>query len=200
MTRKLCLFALLLLASAVLAAPALASPQYSFAVKFVCGYNPTNIGQSQQGTKEGEPTVKFGNYATDVNIFNQDYFSQADIRKKVILLVKEGFPEGREPRFSKPIAFDGITLQSMQATMDDCNRIAELIYGVGAVPTPMPLLIGFLVLESNVDLSVTAVYTAETCSHWISSPDRLECLDPDGRHQGVGISIDVEQIKSRQLF
>jgi len=91
-------------------------------------------------------------------------------------------------------------LQSMQATMDDCNRIAELIYGVGAVPTPMPLLIGFLVLESNVDLSVTAVYTAETCSHWISSPDRLECLDPDGRHQGVGISIDVEQIKSRQLF
>jgi len=199
MTRKLCLFALLVLASALLAAPASASPLYSFAVKFVCGYNPTNVGLSQNGTSEGEPTVKFGNYATDVNIFNQDYFSQADIRKKVILLVKEGFPEGREPRFAKPIAFDAITLQSMQATMDDCNRIAELIYG-GAVPTPMPLLIGFLVLESNVDLSVTAVYTAETCSNWVNSPDRLDCLDTSGKHQGVGISIDVEQIKSRQLF
>ncbi|HXU33526.1 MAG TPA: hypothetical protein VN851_23400 [Thermoanaerobaculia bacterium] len=200
MTRKLCLFALLLLASAVLVAPASAAPRYSFAVKFVCGYNPTNIGQSLHGTKEGEPTVKFGNYATDINIFNQDYFEIASVRKSVILLVKEGSPEGREPKVQKAIAFDGIELSSMQATMDDCNRIAELIYGVGAVPTPMPLFIGFLVLESNVDLSVTAVYTAETCSNWINSPDRLECLDPDGRHQGVGISIDVEQIKSRQLL
>ena len=199
MTRKLCLFALLLLVSVLLAAPASASPQYSFAVKFVCGYNNTNIGLSQNGSREGEPTVKFGNYATDINIFNQDYFEQADIRKKVILLVKEGFPEGREPRVSKPIAFDAISLQSMQATMDDCNRIAELLYG-GAVPTPMPLLIGFLILESNVDLSVTAVYTAETCSNWVNSPDRLDCLDTSGKHQGVGISIDVEQIKSRQLF
>lgn len=199
MTRKLCLFALLALVSTLLVAPASASPQYSFAVKFVCGYNPDNIGLSQSGNKEGEPTVKFGNYATDINIFNQDYFSQADIRKKVILLVKEGSPEGREPRVQKPIAFDGISLQSMQATMDDCNRIAELIYG-GVVPTPTPLLIGFLILESNVDLSVTAVYTAETCSNWIASPDRLECLDTSGKHQGVGISIDVEQIKGRPLF
>ncbi|HEV7670537.1 MAG TPA: hypothetical protein VGS22_18615 [Thermoanaerobaculia bacterium] len=199
MTRKLCLFALLALAATLLAAPASASPQYSFAVKFVCGYNPENVGRSLDGNREGEPTVKFGNYATDINIFNQDYFSQADIRKKVILLVKEGSPEGREPRLSKAIAFDGITLQTMQATMDDCNRIAELIYG-GVVPTPMPLLIGFLVLESNIDLSVTAVYTAETCSNWINSPEKLECLDASGKHQGVGISIDVEQIKSRQLF
>lgn len=200
MTRKLCLFALLAVVSVLLAAPASASPQYSFAVKFVCGYNPDNVGLSQSGNREGEPTVKFGNYATDVNIFNQDYFSQADIRKKVILLVKEGYPEGREPRVSKATGFDAITLQSMQATMDDCNRIAELLYGVGSVPTPMPLLIGFLVLESNVDLSVTAVYTAETCSNWINSPDKLECLDTSGKHQGVGISIDVEQIKGRPLF
>jgi hypothetical protein len=198
MTRKLCLFALLALASTLLAAPAVAQ-RYSFAVKFVCGYNPDNIGQSLNGNREGEPTVKFGNYATDINIFNQDYFSQADIRKSVILLVKKGSPEGREPKVEKAIAFDGITLQSMQATMDDCNRIAELIYG-GAVPTPMPLFIGFLILESNIDLSVTAVYTAETCSNWINSPDRLDCLDTSGKHQGVGISIDVEQIKSKALF
>ncbi len=199
MKRKLLPFALLALALPLLALPALASPQYSFAVKFVCGYNPTNVGVSQSGNQEGEPTVKFGNYATDINIFNQDYFNSADVRKKVILLVKEGSPVGREPKAAKATAFDSITLQSMQATMDDCNRIAELIYG-GAVPTPMPLLIGFLVLEANVDLDVTAVYTAETCSHWVASPDKLDCLDPDGRHQGVGISIDVEQIKSRPLF
>ena len=98
MTRKLFLFSLLALLSFAIAAPASAPPQYSFAVKFVCGYNPNNVGQSLAGDREGEPTVKFGNYATDINIFNQDYFSAADIRKKVILLVKEGSPEGREPR------------------------------------------------------------------------------------------------------
>ncbi len=198
MTKKLLPFALLALALPVLAAPASAAPTYSWSVKFVCGYNPTNIGQSLDGTKEGEPTVKFGNYATDINIYNPGYFDTAGIRKKVILLVTKGFPNGREPKVSKPSAFDGIELPPMTATMDDCNRIAELIYG-GAVPTPMPLFIGFLVLESNVDLDVTAVYTAETCSYWVKSPDRLDCLDPDGKHQGVGISIDVDQVKGRQF-
>jgi hypothetical protein len=197
MTRKLLPFALLALALPLLALPASAQ-RYSWAVKFVCGYNSTNIGQSLNGNKEGEPTVKFGNYATDINIYNPGYFDSAAIRKKVILLVSKGFPEGREPRFSKPIAFDGIDLPTMNATMDDCNRIGELIYG-GPVPTPMPPFIGFLALESNADLDVTAVYTAETCSYWSKSPDRLDCLDPDGKHQGVGISIDVDQVKGRLL-
>ncbi|HXU46513.1 MAG TPA: hypothetical protein VN783_13380, partial [Thermoanaerobaculia bacterium] len=71
------------------------------------------------------------------------------------------------------------------------------LYG-GVVPTPMPLWIGFLILESNIDLDVTAVYTAETCSNWVVS-GKLECLDSTGRHQGVGISIDVDQVTGRRL-
>lgn len=175
-----------------------AAARYSWAVKYVCGYNPSNVGMSQAGERQGEPTVKFGNYATDINIYNPSYFDTAGIRKKVLYSVKEGYPEGREPKFQAPVAFDGIELPPMTATMDDCNRIAELIYG-GAVPTPMPLWIGFLVIESEVDLDVTAVYTAETCSYWSQSTERLDCLDPDGRFQGVGISIDVDQIKSRKF-
>ncbi|HXU47197.1 MAG TPA: hypothetical protein VN783_16845, partial [Thermoanaerobaculia bacterium] len=173
MTRKN--LALLLSAAALSALVALpaSAQRFSWAVKFVCGYNPTNIGQSLHGTKEGEPTVKFGNYATDINIYNHDYFSQADIKKKVIVLVKEGFPVSREPNFNKASAFDSISLPVDTATMDDCNRIAELLYG-GVVPTPMPLWIGFLILESNIDLDVTAVYTAETCSNWVVS-GKLEC-------------------------
>jgi hypothetical protein len=82
--------------------------------------------------------------------------------------------------------------------MDDCNRIAELIWG--AVPTPYPLTIGFLVVGSTVELDVTAVYTAQTCSNWLASPVKLECLDPTGKQQGVSSSIDVDQITGHQLF
>ena len=52
--------ALGLVIALMMAAPALAKPQFSYAVKFVCGWNPSNIGQSLDGNREGEPTVKLG--------------------------------------------------------------------------------------------------------------------------------------------
>ena len=186
--------ALLLLALPAAAQPAPALT-YVYAVKYVCGYNPTNVGLSHSGNKEGEPTVKFGNYATDINILNPTQF-QANVRKQVIHLVKEFVPVGREPAFSGPSAFDAIALPPFTATMDDCNRIAELIYGVGLVPTPLPLFVGFLVLESQVELDVTAVYTAEACSNWVNQPFRLECLNT-ADHHGVSVAINVEQITPR---
>jgi len=83
---------------------------------------------------------------------------------------------------------------------DDCNRIAELIYGVGNVPTPLPLFVGFLVLTSTHELDVTAVYTSQACSNWVFSPQKLECLDQNGRQMGVSSAIDVEQIPTRKLL
>jgi hypothetical protein len=44
------------------------------------------------------------------------------------------------------------------ATMDDCCRIAERLYG--GAPSPLPLTIGFLEIVSDEELHVTAVYTA----------------------------------------
>jgi hypothetical protein len=181
------------------AGPAAAKYQYSYAVKFVCGYNPTNVGLSQHGSSEGEPTVKLGNYATDINVFNPDPHQQVDVGKQVILLVRSGFPIGREPQLQGPVAFDGIVLPPGTATMDDCNRIAELLFG-NPVPTPLPLLVGFFIVQSTFELDVTAVYTAEVCSFWAVSPQKLDCLDPNGKPAGVGISIDVEQVRGRKIF
>jgi hypothetical protein len=175
---------------------------YSYAVKFVCGYNNTNIGISSDGKDVGEPPVKFGNYATEINIFNfnVDYGTPADatIQKDVIVLVDKGKPVGREP---KTVPFSGtpdqITLKSQQATLDDCNRLAEMLWG--SVPTPFPLTIGFLVIQSTHELDVSAVYTAQTCSNWVVSPEKLECLDPTGKHQSASVSIDVNQVTGHRL-
>jgi hypothetical protein len=184
---------------------------YSYAVKFVCGYNNTNVGltgltQWPWGIRAGEPSVKFGNYATEINIYNFNVDStqpsDAIIGKDVILLVDRGLPVAREPRKAKATVSDSITLLSQEATMDDCNRIGELLYGATAVPTPFPLTIGFLVIQSTVELDVTAVYTAEVCSNWVFSPDKLDCLPADGTAQGagLGVSIDVRQVTGHKLF
>ncbi len=186
---------------ALVLAPALSaqSPLFSYSVKFVCGYNPLNVGQALNPTShfEGEPTVKFGNYATDINIYNPT-FKDVQIRKSVLLLNRSGFPIGREPNFVFPSAFDFISLPPGTATMDDCNRIAELMFG-NPVPTPLPLLIGFLVLQATEDIDVTAVYTSQACSYWSQSPFLLECLDPSGRPTSTSLSIDVDQVRGRRL-
>ena len=181
---------------------------YSYAVKFVCGYNNTNLGLTTnaagQQVQQGEATVKFGNYATDINIFNFNVDSslppEAIIQKNLILLVSKGEPVGREPRAVGTTAIDNITLKSQEATMDDCNRIGELLWGPGNIPTPFPLTIGFLVIQSTVELDITAVYTSQACSNWVFAGPKMECLDTTGRQQGVSSAIDVHQITGHRLF
>ena len=152
---------------------------YTFSVKFVCGFQPTFV--------QGEPPVKPGNYATEINIHNYTY-SRADVRKKVLLLVEQGQPIGREPQQVKPRAFDGITLEADNATMDDCNRIWALLYPGVAPPTPLPLLIGYLTLTSKFDLDVDAVYTAQVYEQpSVTTPPR-------------GISLDVERVPGKRVF
>jgi hypothetical protein len=181
---------------------------YSYAVKFVCGYNPTNLGvttnSAGQQFAQGEPTVKFGNYATDINIFNFNVDptvpTDAIIQKNLILLVDRGQPVGREPKVAATVTVDNITLKSQEATMDDCNRIGELLFGSGNIPTPFPLTIGFLVIQSTVELDITGVYTSQACSNWVVSSGKLDCLDSTGRQQGVSSAIDVHQITGHKLF
>jgi hypothetical protein len=196
--------AVVLLLALVGAQAASAKYIYSYAVKFVCGYNNTNIGISSDGKDVGEPPVKFGNYATEINIFNFNVNptipSDAIIQKDAILLVDKGRPVAREPKVA---GFSGtsdhITLLSQQATMDDCNRIAEMLWGA-VPPLPYPLTIGFLVIQSTVELDVSAVYTAQTCANWVASPEKLECLDASGKLQGASVSIDVNQVTGHKLF
>jgi hypothetical protein len=146
-------------------------------VKFVCGA----VSQWPEG---GEPPVKVGNYATEINIFNSSPTS-AQIRKRVNLLVLRGDPRGREPKQVGTSAFDSITLASNNATMDDCNRIWRLLNPNAPLPppTPLPLMIGYLTLISTngVDLNVDAVYTAAPINSTGTAP----------------VSIDVERISSK---
>lgn len=173
---------------------------YSYAVKFVCGFQKGNTGVVNTATAGwtsfGEPTVKAGNYATDVNIYNPNR-DTIDVRKSFLLLVDDGLPVGREPRFVEPRAFDGISLPPGTATMDDCNRIAELI----PTTNPFALRIGFLVLQSKRPLDVTAVYTAELCSDWQAvGPGRMCSSVVPGTtnpNYSPSLSIDVEQVDGK---
>ena len=70
-----------------------------------------------------------------------------------------------------------IILPPLAATMDDCCRIADML------PAPSgetPLTIAILSIASPLELSVSAVYTANPLN-------------------GDGVSIDVEYIPSRRL-
>ncbi len=187
----------------LMAAPALAKPQFSYAVKFVCGFNPENVGRSLDGNREGEPTVKLGNYATDINIYNPNQIIDPinpnnQVFKKVLILVRGEKPVGREPKVVDASGFDFIQLAPGEATMDDCNRIGELIYG-SPVPFPYPITIGFMVIQSVYELDVTAVYTAQVCSAWAFN-DEMSCLKPEDQSDGVSISQDVDQIEGKRLY
>jgi hypothetical protein len=139
--------------------------KYSYAVKFVCG-TLTDCGC-------GCGPLRPGTYATEINILNP-HCKPANIVKRVVPLVYAGAVTGREPTTAAARATDTLVLPAGEATMDDCCRIAELLYG--AVPgSGMPATVGFLHIVSDVELQVTAVYTA---------------TDPHGN----GLSVAVEPV------
>jgi hypothetical protein len=141
---------------------------YSYNVKFVCGV--------QKDCQCDETVVRPGLYATDINVHNfKD--TKVKIEKYVLPVVLVGSPIGRESRFVERKAADRIVLPPNTATMDDCYRIRELLFG-GPPSQPLPLTIGFLEIVSSEELSVTAVYTATDA-------------------QSHSVSIDVEQIEGK---
>jgi hypothetical protein len=128
--------------------------QWSFAVKFVCGL------QRPTGDQAGEPPVKPGNYATEINIHNFTYQTAAAVVVKKLLILAGTSAAGapfalREPQLARPRVVARVALPADTATMDDCNAIWKL----AGLP-PGALTIGYLVLLSSVDLDVDAVYTA----------------------------------------
>lgn len=141
--------------------------RFSYSVKFVCG------------VFEGDPqgaTVEPGIYATEINIHNYRQ-EEVEIRKSVLMMVEQGEPVGREPNFVEVNGTDGIVLPPNTATMDDCQRIAEIT----GVDTSV-LTIGYLGLETSQAVAVDAVHTSTG-------------FDP-GRFPP---SIDVERIEGKEL-
>jgi len=142
--------------------------KYTYAVKFVCG--------TQAACDCGCGPVRPGTYATEINILNP-HCKQATILKRVIPLVFAGAVVGREPALAEARSTEKMVLPSGAATMDDCCRIAELLYG-GVPDSGMPPTIGFLEIISDVELQVTAVYTTTDS-------------------QGNGLSFEAETITGR---
>ena len=137
------------------AAPALTGTYYwSYAAKFVCGFQPVN-----PSTAAGEPVVKPGNYATEINIHNPNFKGVLLIKRFIVLV--DGALIVREPLTAGTIAVPNMDLPANSATLDDCNGIwvATHTNPVVTPPNPMPSFIGYLLILSPLDLNVNAVFT-----------------------------------------
>jgi hypothetical protein len=140
----------------------------TYSVKFVCGV--------QQNQEPAQTIVRPGIYATDINIHNY-HDVPVRILKYVLPLVYADKVIGREPDLTGIRGKDAITLPPNTATMDDCYRIGQLLYG-SPPPQPLPLTIGFLELVTTAPVAVDVVYTA---------------TDPSGRT----LTMDVHRVKGR---
>ena len=152
---------------------------FIYSVKFVCGVqNAPPLTPVPGPTAPKCTPVRVGSYATEINIHN--FRAQpATIDKRGLLLVKDGDPTiGREPKKVPSTSIEkGWKLPADSATMDDCCYLGEKLSF-----DPTKLNIGFFVISSDVELNVTAVYTAT-----------------DLKAPPASISIDVETITGRQV-
>ena len=147
---------------------------FTYSVKMVCGKQTETNCCCVAGTRPGL-------YATEVNIQNLN-LAPARVLKFLQPLISLGAVVAREPNLTDPTTIpvrqiEVITLPPLAATMDDCCRIADML------PPPSgeaALTIAFLSIVSQLELSISAVYTANPLN-------------------GDGISIDVEYIPSRRL-
>ena len=139
--------------------------EFVYSAKFICGELPDCGCECT--------SVQPGRYATEINIHNFG-IKEVAIQKRFIPLALAGAAVGREPRVVAAHAEDKIVLPPQTATMDDCCRIAERLFG-GEAASPVPITIGFLEITASGPIAVTAVYTTTG-------------LD------SVGVSIEVEQI------
>lgn len=126
---------------------------YQYAVKLICTSDIPGTSQTSAGLLPGI-------YETSVNMHNPSE-RPARVRKKLA-----------HPSEITPFKNSGIKPDGVERFV--CKNIQD--FGI----TFIHGFEGFLVIESNVSLDVTAVYTA-------------------GGKDGFVVSIDIEQIKERKL-
>jgi len=154
---------------------------WSYAAKSVCGFQDINAAGA---VTPGEPVVKPGNYASEINIHNPAY-KEASLRKKFLVLVR-GQEAVREPQTTKPLTVTKMILGPDYAMMDDCNNLWTIIYPDLTLPSPMPVFIGYLVILSPLELDVDAAYTANAPGDLATTP--------------TSVSIDVERVTGKRVF
>jgi hypothetical protein len=130
----------------------------------------------QQSQQPEQTVVRPGVYATEINIHNY-HDVPVRILKYLLPVVFRDKVIGRERELTGIRAKDSITLPPNTATMDDCFRIGQLLYG-SPPPQPLPLTVGFLELVTTAPVAVDVVYTA---------------TDPSGRT----LTMDVQRVEGR---
>ena len=134
------------------------SAPFTYSVKFICGLQTFSSGLAATAIFQPpkEPPVKPGNYATSVNIHNYLPKDGQFCKKAVVALTEQAThakPGPISPLVSETLVPDG----AMAVT---CSDIVALFQGT-ALP---PLFIeGFVEILSPSPLSVTAVYTSQSC-------------------------------------
>ena len=152
----------------------IACERWSYGVKFLCGY----VKETPPGVVPLTPvaTLRPGIYATEVNILNY-HAGPVTIHKYLYSLMRQTEPVGREPRSVGRRGEDAITLPAKSATFDDCFRVHELLH---ETITDEPLSIYYLEIVSPVELTVTAVYTANDL-------------------RGISVALEVVQVEGKQI-
>ncbi len=131
------------------------APQYIYSVKFVCGLQ--RLG-SNNFKPPGEPPVKPGNYATAVNVHNFHSDREVVFDKKAVIALPE-----RQTQRGPVSTVKHDLLGPNQALEVDCTDIVSLFSSAGSNTVLPPFIKGFVEIVSPVQLSVTGVYTAQTC-------------------------------------
>jgi hypothetical protein len=162
---------------------------YSYAVKFVCGYQPPLAPTAAGTTQFSEPPVKNGNYATEINIFNPQFKDQP-LRKRFIVLSRNG-QSIKEPESVSHVMTMTMNLKSGYATMDDCDLLWKLTKVTPPPPPANSLLIGYLVINSRQELDVDAVYTSAGVGVVTGQPPTVS--------ESRNVSIDVERIPGKRV-
>src|SRR5262249_40515036 len=98
-----------------------------------------------------------GSYATAVSLHNYS-LRPVEVVKRVVPIVLAGAAIGREPNSSGVRAEDRITVPPQAATLDDCCRVEQLVFG-DTPRAPAALTIGLLEITASAEIAVTALYT-----------------------------------------
>ena len=138
--------------------------RYQYTAKLVCGLqrDPRNLQLTR------------GLYGTVINILNPNE-DKATFRKTLSLAIPPGFQDPGEV-----ISISKDVLGHQQALATDCEDIRKRVFN-GQFPTPF--IDGFVVIESDASLEVSAVYTSAA-------------VDREGEIVEQS-SVDVEQIRER---
>ncbi len=124
---------------------------FLYSVKFLCGLQSTPANQFKPPV---EPPVKPGNYATSVNVHN--------FRSVAVCLAKKAAIANSEGQTVLPAsAFKSVTLPGDGAFEIDCADIVSFFPAGAGLP---PFIEGFVEIQSRNQLSVTGVYTSQTCN------------------------------------